>query len=326
MSKWKSMSRILQLRITTCIIIVLCLVAVIQFFASYGEYNYEHIPRDKIMSNIYFKTNPNLEVRPDKPKCNYNGILQSTATSPPWTTVKSSNGFSLAGIVNGSYIPEDCNPLLSVAILVTYRLRQSQLDIFIPYIHNFLRKQGIHYSIYVIEQQDNKMWNKGLLYNVGVKQAIADKFPCLILHDVDILPLDTANLYACLQEPRHMSASLDKFRYVLTYNYLIGGAVAIRSDQYMAINGFSNKFQGWGGEDDDFAMRIAASKLKILRFPPDMSRYTMMHHIPQTKNTERTQIMKESKNKFLEEGYNSAEYSKKIIQKNQMFTLIGVKT
>lgn len=62
-----------------------------------------------------------------------------------------------------------------------------------------------------------------------------------------------------------MSASIDKFRFVLIYKTLVGGVLAITSDQYKELNGFSNKFQGWGGEDDDFAGRISNHNLEILR-------------------------------------------------------------
>ncbi|CAH2038172.1 unnamed protein product, partial [Iphiclides podalirius] len=192
-------------------------------------------------------------------------------------------------------------------------------------MHNFLRKQGIHYSIYVIEQQDDKPWNKGLLYNIGAKQAIADQFPCLILHDIDLLPLDVGNLYACLHEPRHMSASIDKFRYVLTYDYLVGGALAIQTEQYISVNGFSNRFEGWGGEDDDFAGRIASKNLKVLRFPRELSRYTMMLHRQEQKNKDRGRIMTENKMHYHKDGLNSVEYAIKSVKRNRLFTIIGVK-
>lgn len=104
-----------------------------------------------------------------------------------------------------------------------------------------------------------------MLYNIGVKQAIREKFPCLILHDVDLIPLDESNLYACTAEPRHMSASIDKFRFVLPYDYLVGGALAIKAEQYVAVNGFSNRFEAWGGEDDDFAIRLSAHNLEVVR-------------------------------------------------------------
>lgn len=121
------------------------------------------------------------------------------------------------------------------------------------------------YRIYIVEQEDDKPFNRALLHNMGALQAMADGFPCLVLHDVDLLPLDAANLYACLSQPRHMSASLDKFRFVLTYDSLAGGALAVRADQYNRLDGFSNRFEGWGGEDDDFYDRIKNSGLRILR-------------------------------------------------------------
>lgn len=121
------------------------------------------------------------------------------------------------------------------------------------------------FRIYVIEQQDDKIFNKGILLNVGAKTAIKDKFPCLILQDVDLLPLDNSNLYACTQYPRHMSASIDKFRFVLPYDYIAGGVLAVTSKQFVAVNGLSNRFEGWGGEDDDFSFRLTAHNFDLVR-------------------------------------------------------------
>ena len=39
------------------------------------------------------------------------------------------------------------------------------------------------------------------------------------------------------------------------------------------VNGFSNQFWGWGGEDDDMADRIIAHNLTITRPSPDIARY-----------------------------------------------------
>lgn len=145
MPKWLPISKFLQLRISTCIIFVLCLIGLIQFFASYGHYNYTHLPREHLVSNVYFHTNSNLDRKKERPNCNYDGILQSTSSSNSWEVPKKYDDFSANGLANGTYSPENCNALISVAVLVTYRNRQSQLDVFIPYMHNFLRKQGIHY-------------------------------------------------------------------------------------------------------------------------------------------------------------------------------------
>lgn len=32
---------------------------------------------------------------------------------------------------------------------------------------------------------------------------------------------------------------------------MVGGVLAIRMNHFYAVNGFSNEFWGWGGEDDD---------------------------------------------------------------------------
>lgn len=117
----------------------------------------------------------------------------------------------------------------------------------------------------MVDQQDTKPFNRGILLNIGAKTAIEDKFPCLILHDVDLLPLDAANLYACAQDLRHMSASIDKFGFVLPYQNIAGGALAVKSEDFIAVNGFSNRFNGWGGEDDDFFFRLKVHRLKVVR-------------------------------------------------------------
>lgn len=41
----------------------------------------------------------------------------------------------------------------------------------------------------------------------------------------------------------------------LPYKTLFGGAEALTSKQFVKMNGFSNDYWGWGGEDDDISSR-----------------------------------------------------------------------
>lgn len=72
--------------------------------------------------------------------------------------------------------------------------------------------QNIHYRIFVADQQDHTQFNRARMFNVAAREAIKEGYPCLILHDVDLIPLTMGNIYACSKMPRHMSSSLDTFR------------------------------------------------------------------------------------------------------------------
>ena len=52
---------------------------------------------------------------------------------------------------------------------------------------------------------------------------------------------------------------------MLPYPEMTGGVLSIRAAHYEALNGFSNLFRGWGGEDDDFYRRIVEAGLELER-------------------------------------------------------------
>jgi len=151
----------------------------------------------------------------------------------------------------GEFRPEGCQARYSTAIIVPYRQREEQLHAFLTYMHNYLPQQLIHYRIFLVEQFDHKPFNRAMLFNIGAQVAAEYGFPCLILHDVDLLPLNSGQIYACTERPRHMCSALDHWRFRLPYRGLFGGVVAINTVQFQQINGMSNLYHGWGGEDDD---------------------------------------------------------------------------
>lgn len=40
------------------------------------------------------------------------------------------------------------------------------------------------------------------------------------------------------------------------YHKLAGGVLSMNVEHYIKINGYSNMYWGWGGEDDDMAIRL----------------------------------------------------------------------
>ncbi|VDP41690.1 unnamed protein product [Soboliphyme baturini] len=48
--------------------------------------------------------------------------------------------------------------------------------------------------------------------------------------------------------------------------------------QYRRVNGYSNLYWGWGGEDDDIHVRIKEAGMYVLRHPSQIGRYSMIKH------------------------------------------------
>jgi len=126
---------------------------------------YERIAGDEILSQLIPETNRNLSL--NKPiQCDYAELLEKNQFfyRKPFNTDQVLNEASIktggrefriyrfsslliALIIAGEYQPEDCNPSYSTAIIVPYRNRASQLHKFLFYMHNYLRKQQIHYRV-----------------------------------------------------------------------------------------------------------------------------------------------------------------------------------
>ena len=219
--------------------------------------------------------------------------LQRLALPEIWTLAQSL-------ISGGEYFPEDCDNPDHVAIIVPYRSRASQLPVFLGHIHHFLIAQNmIHYRIYLVHQADNKKFNRASLMNVGFKEALKD-FPwtCFIFHDVDHLPENIENLYTCPDQPRLLAVAVDKWNYTTLYKAYFGGVVAIRKEQFEAINGVSNQFWGWGGEDDDMRRRIVRTGLNITKADHKVARYATIKHKRAKKNPDREKILKKVNTRY----------------------------
>lgn len=71
---------------------------------------------------------------------------------------------------------------------------------------------------------------------------------CVIFHDVDMYPQDDRTPYGCPDKPLHLGAFVNSLGYKLWYNELTGGALSVPMSDYLAFNGYSNIYFGWGGE------------------------------------------------------------------------------
>ena len=132
----------------------------------------------------------------------------------------------------------------------------------------------------------------GMLLNIGFAEAMKEfNYTCLIFHDVDLLPMNETNLYNCPTKlPLHMSARVSTFNYKVPYPTIFGGVTALRRQHFELVNGFSNMFWGWGGEDDDMYNRVHYHGLGIARLMED-GYYRMARHKAEVKNPNRGKLL-----------------------------------
>ncbi|XP_040069811.2 beta-1,4-N-acetylgalactosaminyltransferase bre-4-like [Ixodes scapularis] len=176
-------------------------------------------------------------------------------------------------------------------------------------MHQFLRRQELDYRIYIIEQVAHTSFNRGKLLNVGYDMAERlHGHSCFVLHDVDLLPENDLNLYTCDQFPKHMSSCIDKMKYRLPYETIFGGVSAMRAAHFKHINGFSNIFWGWGGEDDDVSTRIRFSGLPIIHANCSVARYTSLNHKQEQPNAKRFKLIRRTMFRIKKDGLNTLSY------------------
>lgn len=70
------------------------------------------------------------------------------------------------------------------------------------------------YSLVLFQQSGDTSFNRGMLLNVGFKEALRfNNYKCFIFHDVDLMPENDRNKYSCPSSPRHLSVAVDTFNY-----------------------------------------------------------------------------------------------------------------
>ncbi|XP_062601148.1 beta-1,4-galactosyltransferase 7-like [Saccostrea cucullata] len=150
-----------------------------------------------------------------------------------------------------------------MAILVPFRDRFEELLEFVPYIHNFLNKQGTAHQIFVINQVDDYRFNRASLINVGFLESQKD-CDYIAMHDVDLVPVNPAITYPYPRTGVYHVAS-PELHPLYHYKKFVGGILLLTRDAFISTNGMSNRYWGWGREDDEFYVRMHHQALEIER-------------------------------------------------------------
>jgi hypothetical protein len=152
-----------------------------------------------------------------------------------------------------------------LGIIVPYRDRPGQLRSFIKGIGDYFATTVKNFRpyIFVVEQKDTKDFNRGKLLNVGFLKA--EEFGCdyVVFHDIDMLPYNVD--YSFSETPLQLANKFDateQFTRTINDDYF-GGVTLFSVDAFRKINGYSNKYRGWGFEDNDLLYRCEKNGIKL---------------------------------------------------------------
>jgi len=146
-----------------------------------------------------------------------------------------------------------------VGIIVPYRDRLLHLVKFRTYMQQYFQTQNIPFEIIIVHQDDAKLFNRGMLLNIGFKYAQNLGCDYVVFHDVDLLPVGVD--YSFENKPIHLAKTIQyhdderKLKNKTTFDKYFGGVTLFPIMDFIKINGYSNKYWGWGYEDDDLLLR-----------------------------------------------------------------------
>lgn len=140
-------------------------------------------------------------------------------------------------------------------IIVPYRDRAEHLGLFLKHYG------GCGLDIFIIEQSHGNPFNRAKLLNIGYLEA-GHEYDYAVYHDVDMIAQECIpNAYRYPKQPTHLAGKCSQFNYKMPYPTYFGGVLMMNSSHMKAVNGYSNNFWGWGGEDDDMYRRVVGMGL-----------------------------------------------------------------
>jgi len=192
---------------------------------------------------------------------------------------------STQGIVSGS------------CIVVPYRDREEHLKKFV--LHYSKVAQDV--PIYVIEQNDDKPFNRAKLFNVAYL-ILQSNYNNFIFHDVDLI-IDTKKsnvdeAYAHTESVVHTGTNLGQFGYRMPTKDFFGGVSIFHSSLMDEIQGWSNLIWGWGNEEEMVQEDLIKRGIRIER------RQTYYHSLPHGHEYISMALLKES-SKIRRDGKNN---------------------
>ncbi|KAL4710867.1 hypothetical protein ACJJTC_002497 [Scirpophaga incertulas] len=269
----------------------------------------------------------------------YNGISQAPVMcpmEPPGLGLLNPNQlitlYSIENLYNvlqpgGIYNELDCTPRQTVAIIVPYSEDKNLLLEFLYLLHPTLIEQQLEYQIFVIQQGKSQYVNRGRLLNAGFTEAQKLKknggWRCVVFHHLDVVPVDTRNLYRCDHAPVQLVSTLINNK---SYEYSFGGAIAIKPKDFLKVNGFSNLYVDYAEVYEDLHVRLCYANISIITRDNNIAKYLRLSPALAKDFNNKTRLQTISTNSPLHllDGLSTLTYNLKKVEMKPLYTSIEV--
>lgn len=148
-------------------------------------------------------------------------------------------------------------------IVVPYRDRQAQLDVFIQHMQTF--HKGI--DLCIVEQTNEKPFNRGKLLNIGFLEN--QLYKRYIFHDVDMLPLrvNYTAKYNNVPVLQLAASAIQRIDY-------LGGVTRFTNHAFKAAGGYHNDYFH-RAEDNEMMFNLKRLGMHVLNKP---GKYSVLEH------------------------------------------------
>jgi xylosylprotein 4-beta-galactosyltransferase len=172
-----------------------------------------------------------------------------------------------------------------IVFIVPVMNRDEQVDAFEEHMCS-VWNSSFPLQMWVMNQTNDWSFSRSWLFNVGLDLVLKKNMSCVVIHDVDLLPLNDVAYHSCLR-PTHLYTDSEDPSWRIPYPSFSGGVFVASPSHWVQINGMSNKFRGWGGEDDEMFARFRLENLTMDHVTPHRAkgrfRKNLKHHFRKPK-------------------------------------------
>ena len=149
-------------------------------------------------------------------------------------------------------------------IVVPYRDRERDLEVYLQKVPEYFKTQNITYDILITELDPVGEWNAGLVVNTVYNFLKKADYRYIYVHHVDVYPEEGTWIFPAENE--------------VFSNIGDAGSCLTTVKNFLKVGGYRNTFWGWGAEDDDIYRKFAFAGISNINVNFEPERFSVKYN------------------------------------------------